>query len=76
MNAKTTIKKVLFVALWLCIGGGMLTLLLAAISKKNKGQCRDYSITIKGAENNLFIDHKDVEQLLVKATKGDKFLLP
>jgi cell division protein FtsQ len=71
VNAKTTIKKVLFVALWLCIGGGMLTLLLAAISKKNKGQCRDYSITIKGAENNLFIDHKDVEQLLVKATKGN-----
>jgi cell division protein FtsQ len=70
VNAKTTIRKVLFVALWLCIGGGMLTLLLAAISKKNKGECRDYSITIKGAANNFFIDKKDVEQLLMKATKG------
>ncbi|HEV7780886.1 MAG TPA: hypothetical protein VGO58_06450 [Chitinophagaceae bacterium] len=71
MNAKTTIRKVLFVAVWLCIGGGMLTLLLAAISKKNRGECRDYAITIKGAENNFFIDKKDVEQMLVKATNGN-----
>jgi cell division protein FtsQ len=48
----------------------MLTLLLAAITKKNKGQCRDYSISIKGVKNNFFIDQKDVEQLLMKATKG------
>ncbi len=71
MNAKTTIRKVLFVAVWVCIGGGMLTLLLAAISKKNKGQCKAYTILLKGAKNNLFIDQKDVEQLLVKATKGN-----
>lgn len=71
MNAKSTIKKVLFATVWLCIGGGMLTLLLAAISKKNKGQCKDYSITIKGVQNNFFIEKKDVEELLVKATKGN-----
>ena len=71
MNAKTTIRKVLFVAVWLCIGGGMLTLLVAAISKKNKGQCKDYSITIKGVQNNFFIDKQDVQQLLMKATKGN-----
>lgn len=71
MNARSTIKKVLFIAVWLCIGAGMLTLLLAAISKKNKGQCKDYTITLKGAQNNFFIDKKDVEQLLVKATKGN-----
>lgn len=70
MNAKTTIRKVLFIGIWLCIGGGMLTLLLAAISKKNKGQCKAYAITIKGPQNNFFIDEKDVEQLLMKATKG------
>lgn len=69
MNAKSTIKKVLFIAIWVCIGGGMLTLLLAAISKKNKGACRDYSITIKGGENNFFIDKNDVEQILKKELK-------
>jgi cell division protein FtsQ len=71
MNAKTTIRKIMFVTMWLCIGAGMLTLLLAAISKKNRGECRDYTITIKGAQNNFFIDKKDVEQMLVSATKGN-----
>ncbi|MFZ1264041.1 MAG: hypothetical protein WAT34_11095 [Chitinophagaceae bacterium] len=71
MNAKTTIRKILFIAVWLCIGAGMFTLLLAAISKKNKGLCTGYSIMIKGVQNNFFIDKKDIEQLLVKALKGN-----
>ena len=71
MNAKSTIREVLFVALWLCIGGAMFTLLMAAISKRNKGLCNDYSITIKGVRSNYFIDKKDVEQLLKKTAKGD-----
>lgn len=70
MNAKTTIKKILFIAIWLCIGGGMLTLLLAAISSKKKGTCSDYVITLKGPKNNFFISEKDVEQVLMKANKG------
>jgi len=70
VNAKTTIRKVLFIAIWLCIGGGMVSLLLAAITKKNNGLCKDYTISIEGGKNNLFIDNKDVEQLLFKATKG------
>lgn len=55
----------------------MLTLLLAAISKKNKGECKGYSISIKGMQNTnsanccAFIDQKDVEQLLMKATNGN-----
>jgi cell division protein FtsQ len=71
LNAKTTIRKILFISVWLCIGGGMVTLLLAAISKKNKGQCKDYHITIKGAHNNFFIDQKDVEQILMNKTKSN-----
>ena len=70
MNAKSTIRKVLFVALWLCIGGGMVTLLLAAITRKKNGQCNDYTISIKGKTTNYFIDEKDVQQLLMKATGG------
>ncbi|MEK7225661.1 MAG: hypothetical protein AAB221_08255, partial [Bacteroidota bacterium] len=45
--------------------------LLAAISKKNKGACRDYSITIMGAENNFFIDKNDVEQILKNELKSN-----
>lgn len=58
----------MFITIWVCIGGGMFTLLLAAISKKNKGQCSDYVIIIKGAQQNLFIDKNDVEQILKGAT--------
>jgi cell division protein FtsQ len=76
MNAKSTIRKIMFITLWVCIGGGMLTLLLAAISKKNKGECKDYSISIKGAANNFFIDKNDVEQMLKKETKSDIKGLP
>lgn len=70
MNAKTTIRKILFVTMWLCIGGGMFTLLLAAISKRNRGLCSNYTISIKATGQNLFMDEKDVEQLLLKAAGG------
>ena len=70
MNAKTTIRKVLFVALWVCIGGGMFVLLMAAITKKKRGHCSDYKIVLKGTAGNYFIDGNDVQQLLMKATKS------
>ena len=71
MNAKVAIRKLLFISVWLTIGAGMLTLLIAAIGKKNHGLCRDYSITIKSRQNNFFIDEKDVQKLLVAAMNGN-----
>lgn len=71
MKSKITKRKILFITVWLCIGAGMFTLLLASISKKNKGVCAGYTITIKGPQNNFFIDQKDVEGLLRKVTKGN-----
>jgi len=50
--------------LWVCIGGGMLSLLIAAIGKKNKEDCADYTVTIKNSEENLFIDANDIRKLL------------
>jgi cell division protein FtsQ len=70
VNAKTTIRKFLFVSLWLIIGAGMLTLLIAAIGKQHREQCRDYLINIRGAEKNFFMDTKDIRQLLMSATGG------
>ena len=64
MNTKATIRKILFVMLWVCIGGGMLSLLIAAIGKKNREDCTGYTIAIKGAENNFFIDADDVMKLI------------
>lgn len=50
--------------LWVCIGGGMLSLLIAAIGKKKREDCTDYTITIKNSAENLFIDANDITKLL------------
>lgn len=71
MGAKQTIRKILFISLWVCIGAGMLTLLLAAINNKNKGLCKGYKIEIKGGDKNRFIDEKDIEQLLFQSVGGN-----
>jgi len=76
MNTKATIRKILFVMLWISIGGGMLTLLIAAIGKKNKDVCSSYTINIKSNQDNFFIDVKDISKLLISAVgqdlKGEK----
>ncbi len=71
MNTGRTIRKVLFITMWVVIGGGMLFLLIAAIGKQKKDHCRDYSINIKAAKNNFFIDETDVVKLLKKAANGE-----
>ena len=50
--------------LWVCIGGGMLSLLIAAIGKKNREDCTGYTFAIKGAEDHHFIDADDIRKLL------------
>ena len=56
--------------MWLIIGAGMITLLAAAVRQQKKKRCRDYSITIKGKQDNFFVDEKDILQLLMAATKS------
>jgi cell division protein FtsQ len=70
VNARTTIRKILFITIWVVIGGGTLTLLLAAIGKKNKERCSDYKITIKGVQQNFFVDEEDVRSILMKESGG------
>ena len=50
--------------LWVCIGGGMLSLLIAAIGKKNREDCTDYTIAIKGENESYFIDADDINRLM------------
>jgi cell division protein FtsQ len=70
MDTKKAIRKILFIALWLAIGGGMITLLAAAMGKKNKELCSDYTISIKAKRQMLFVDENDVLQLLTQAVNG------
>src|SRR6187549_444642 len=57
--------------LWVCIGGGMLSLLIAAIGKKNREDCTNYTIAIKGAEENYFIDADDINKLIKSGTGSE-----
>ena len=42
MDTKKTIRKILFTVTGLAAGVGMLTLLIAAIGEKKKGECAGY----------------------------------
>ncbi|RYG51289.1 MAG: FtsQ-type POTRA domain-containing protein, partial [Chitinophagaceae bacterium] len=71
MNTKRTIRKLLFVAMWVVIGAGMLTLLIAAMGKQKRDNCKDYAIVIKGIRSDdFFLDEADILRLLKVATKG------
>ncbi len=70
MSFRSDIRKILFVAFWACIGGGMLTLLLAAIHKQNRSDCKGYTIEIRGAKNIQFISKADAEVQLLEQLNG------
>jgi cell division protein FtsQ len=70
VNTGQIIRKALFVAVWLTIGAGMLSLLIAAIGKQKRDQCRDYSIKIKGSQEHLFVDEKAIVRILEMGGKG------
>ena len=70
MNSKKIVSKIIFITLTIVVCSGLLVLLVAAIGKKNREHCRDYVITIKGAQKNFFIDENDVMKMVFSATDG------
>lgn len=70
MNTKKTIRAIVLTAIWLSVCAGLLVLLVAAIGKKKRGHCSDYVITIKGVQNNFFIDEKDVTKIMMNVMGG------
>lgn len=72
MKTNKTIKRLLFAAVWIGIGGGMLTLLIAAMGKQSQDTCKDYEISISAAGNKeLFLDRQDILNLMKAATRGN-----
>jgi len=57
-------KKILILTLWLLAGAGTIVLLGAAMVRKNQKKCMDLRIEITGAEKHMFIDEKDVSDIL------------
>lgn len=70
MNAGTTIRKVFFIALWIAIGGGMFTLLMAAIGRKNNGNCRDYIVNLAGGEQQSFMTRAEIVAMIEEFMNG------
>jgi cell division protein FtsQ len=57
-------KKILINTFWVLAGIGAIVLLGAAMQKKNQKQCTDIKIEITGIERHMFIDEKDVLDML------------
>ena len=57
-------KKILTRSLWLLAGIGTIVLLGAAMQKKAGKPCADIKIEINGATKHMFIDEKDVRDII------------
>ncbi len=64
MSIQVNIRKILFITLWSVIGAGALVLLIAAINNRNNKNSKGYDIEITGAGGRLFIDKKEVLNIL------------
>jgi cell division protein FtsQ len=57
-------RKILTTSLWILTGAGAIVLLGAAMQKKDQKKCTGVKIEITGAEKHMFIDEKDVMDML------------
>ncbi len=64
MSISSNIRKILFISFWCVIGAGILVLLIAAMRVKKEKICSGYSIDIKSASPDYFLDKKDIEAIL------------
>lgn len=60
MAAKRKIYRVLLTTLWASISAGIIVLLVAAVTKERKQKCTGLEISIKGVNNNFFVDKTDI----------------
>jgi cell division protein FtsQ len=61
---KVNWKQRLVQVAWLLAGIGTVVLLGAAMQQKNRKECTDIRIEITGAEQHMFIDEKDIMDML------------
>lgn len=60
MAAKRKIYRLLLTTLWVSISAGIIVLLVAAVTKERKQKCTGLDISIKGVNNNFFVDKTDI----------------
>jgi len=72
MDTRKTIRKIMFVSMWMVICSGMLMLLIAAMGNQKKDTCKGYKISIKGERAaNFFYDEQAISKFLKAAAKGN-----
>lgn len=57
-------KQRIIQAVWILAGAGTVTLLVAAMQKESARPCSGISVEVSGDVDNVFIDQKDIEELL------------
>lgn len=58
------IKFLLLGFFWIVAAAGSIMLLVAAVRKNDKKECKGIRVQIEGVTNNYFIDKKDVEKII------------
>jgi cell division protein FtsQ len=66
MSISSNIRKILFISTWCVLGAGILVLLIAAIRVKKDTNCGGYTIQIRSAGEDPFIDKEDIAKLLTE----------
>ncbi|MEJ7672206.1 MAG: hypothetical protein WKF59_05750 [Chitinophagaceae bacterium] len=70
VNKRYTAKRIFGSLLWALMGLATVVLLGAAMSIRNNKHCKGVSININGIQNNLFIDKKEIYNMLEKINGG------
>lgn len=67
MKKKTIIKKIIFLAAWTVVIGGIAFLLIAANSKRPAKFCRDVVVGIRGSGERHYVENAGILQTLEEA---------
>lgn len=70
MQRKRVIRKIVILVAWLLVGCGMITLLAAANSEKEKHACKEVVISVKGSGEKYFIEKSDILNRLKESVSG------
>lgn len=63
-------KQRIIQAIWIMAGAGTLVLLVAAMQKKSGRGCAEVQVEISGAQEHVFVDEKDVKDILRQQGSG------
>ena len=57
-------KKIFITTAWILFGTGVMVVFGAAMSKKGQHTCKGIEVVIKTATTDVFIDEKDIQNMI------------